>query len=97
MYKRQFFRFVSHFQNGSDIIFHTHLTEYGSLLSEVADTGLCPFVNRIFGNLKIVEENALDYFVSYYDYYQPEAYIPTTDTYIAVSYTHLRYNGLELK
>ena len=28
-------------------------------------------------------ENAVEYFVSYYDYYQPEAYIPTTDTYIA--------------
>jgi len=28
-------------------------------------------------------ENAVEYFVSYYDYYQPEAYIPNTDTYIA--------------
>jgi excinuclease ABC subunit B len=28
-------------------------------------------------------DNAVEYFVSYYDYYQPEAYIPTTDTYIA--------------
>jgi excinuclease ABC subunit B len=28
-------------------------------------------------------ENAVEYFVSYYDYYQPEAYIPATDTYIA--------------
>ena len=28
-------------------------------------------------------ENAVEYFVSYYDYYQPEAYIPHTDTYIA--------------
>src|SRR5574337_1195253 len=27
-------------------------------------------------------ENAVEYFVSYYDYYQPEAYLPTTDTYI---------------
>jgi excinuclease ABC subunit B len=27
-------------------------------------------------------ENAVHYFVSYYDYYQPEAYLPTTDTYI---------------
>ena len=26
--------------------------------------------------------NAVEYFISYYDYYQPEAYIPTTDTYI---------------
>ena len=28
-------------------------------------------------------DNAVEYFVSYYDYYQPEAYIPHTDTYIA--------------
>ena len=27
-------------------------------------------------------DNAVEYFVSYYDYYQPEAYIPQTDTYI---------------
>ena len=27
-------------------------------------------------------DNAVEYFISYYDYYQPEAYIPTTDTYI---------------
>jgi excinuclease ABC subunit B len=27
-------------------------------------------------------KNAVEYFVSYYDYYQPEAYIPSTDTYI---------------
>ena len=27
-------------------------------------------------------ENAVEYFVSYYDYYQPEAYVPSTDTYI---------------
>ena len=28
-------------------------------------------------------ENAVEYFVSYYDYYQPEAYVPSSDTYIA--------------
>ena len=27
-------------------------------------------------------ENAVEYFVSYYDYYQPEAHVPRTDTYI---------------
>jgi excinuclease ABC subunit B len=32
---------------------------------------------------QLFPENAVEYFVSYYDYYQPEAYIPTTDTYIA--------------
>src|SRR5437773_5542918 len=31
---------------------------------------------------EIFPENAVEYFVSYYDYYQPEAYIPSTDTYI---------------
>ena len=31
---------------------------------------------------EFLPENAVEYFVSYYDYYQPEAYIPTTDTYI---------------
>ena len=33
--------------------------------------------------------NAVEYFVSYYDYYQPEAYVPQRDLFIAVSYTHL--------
>jgi len=32
---------------------------------------------------QLFPENAVEYFVSYYDYYQPEAYIPSTDTYIA--------------
>ena len=37
---------------------------------------LCSEFRELFPN------NAVEYFVSYYDYYQPEAYIPTTDTYI---------------
>lgn len=38
---------------------------------------------QLYGEFKsIFPENAVEYFVSYYDYYQPEAYIPTTDTYI---------------
>src|SRR3972149_6871108 len=37
---------------------------------------LCSEVKQLF------PENAVEYFVSYYDYYQPEAYIPRTDTYI---------------
>ncbi len=38
---------------------------------------------QLYGELKeFFPENAVHYFVSYYDYYQPEAYIPTTDTYI---------------
>src|SRR5205814_2133280 len=31
---------------------------------------------------EVFPENAVEYFVSYYDYYQPEAYVPQTDTYI---------------
>ncbi len=31
---------------------------------------------------KFFPKNAVEYFVSYYDYYQPEAYLPSTDTYI---------------
>jgi excinuclease ABC subunit B len=38
---------------------------------------------QLYGELKeLFPENAVRYFVSYYDYYQPEAYIPSTDTYI---------------
>lgn len=33
-------------------------------------------------SLENFPDNAVEYFVSYYDYYQPEAYVPTTDTYI---------------
>ena len=34
-------------------------------------------------------ENAVEYFVSYYDYYQPEAYVPTTDTFKKSSPIHI--------
>ena len=38
---------------------------------------------QLYGEFKsFFPDNAVEYFVSYYDYYQPEAYIPTTDTYI---------------
>ncbi len=38
---------------------------------------------QLFGEFKeLFPNNAVEYFVSYYDYYQPEAYVPTTDTYI---------------
>ncbi|MBL0913211.1 MAG: excinuclease ABC subunit UvrB [Bacteroidia bacterium] len=38
---------------------------------------------QLYGEFKqFFPQNAVEYFVSYYDYYQPEAYIPTTDTYI---------------
>ena len=39
---------------------------------------------QLYGEFKeFFPENAVEYFVSYYDYYQPEAYVPSTDTYIA--------------
>ncbi len=39
---------------------------------------------QLYGEFKeFFPENAVEYFVSYYDYYQPEAYVPQTDTYIA--------------
>lgn len=38
---------------------------------------------QLYGEFKeMFPENAVEYFVSYYDYYQPEAYVPSTDTYI---------------
>lgn len=38
---------------------------------------------QLYGEFKeLFPKNAVEYFVSYYDYYQPEAYVPTTDTYI---------------
>ena len=38
---------------------------------------------QLYGEMKdFFPENAVEYFVSYYDYYQPEAYVPTTDTFI---------------
>ena len=38
---------------------------------------------QLYGELKsLLPANAVEYFVSYYDYYQPEAYVPATDTYI---------------
>ena len=57
----------------------------------VAQTGLPTLVlshnktlaAQLYGELKqFFPNNAVEYFVSYYDYYQPEAYLPTTGTYI---------------
>ncbi len=40
-------------------------------------------VAQLYGEFRqFFPENSVEYFVSYYDYYQPEAYIPTSDTYI---------------
>src|SRR6266566_5300972 len=39
---------------------------------------------QLYGELKtFFPSNAVEFFISYYDYYQPEAYVPSTDTYIA--------------
>src|SRR2546429_1185776 len=39
---------------------------------------------QLYGELKgFFPKNAVEFFISYYDYYQPEAYVPQTDTYIA--------------
>ncbi|MDX1796600.1 MAG: DEAD/DEAH box helicase family protein, partial [Hydrogenovibrio sp.] len=39
---------------------------------------------QLYGEMKgFFPNNAVEYFVSYYDYYQPEAYVPASDTYIA--------------
>src|SRR5260370_23803896 len=38
---------------------------------------------QLYGELKsFFPNNAVEYFISYYDYYQPEAYVPSSDTYI---------------
>jgi excinuclease ABC subunit B len=38
---------------------------------------------QLYGEMReLFPENAVEYFVSYYDYYQPEAYVPASDTYI---------------
>ena len=38
---------------------------------------------QLYGEMRgLFPKNAVEYFVSYYDYYQPEAYVPTTDSYI---------------
>ena len=41
-----------------------------------------PSWSALWGVQGIFPENAVEYFVSYYDYYQPEAYVPSSDTYI---------------
>ena len=48
---------------------------------------------QLYEELKVLfPENAVEYFVSYYDYYQPEAYVPRSDTFIEKS--HLLMNKL---
>ena len=46
---------------------------------------------QLYGEFRsFFPENAVEYFVSYYDYYQPEAYVPRTDTYIEKEFDHQR-------
>lgn len=48
---------------------------------------------QLYGEFKnFFPHNAVEYYVSYYDYYQPEAYIPSTDTYIRKRPGHQRRN-----
>ncbi len=59
-----------------------------NLISRVGKTSLVLAPNKtlaaqLFNEFKaLFPQNAVEYFVSYYDYYQPEAYLPTSDTYI---------------
>lgn len=62
-----------------------------SMANVIAETGLPTLIlapnktlaAQLYAEFKeLFPENAVEYFVSYYDYYQPEAYIPSTDTYI---------------
>ncbi|MBU2517162.1 MAG: DEAD/DEAH box helicase family protein, partial [Proteobacteria bacterium] len=62
-----------------------------TMANVVAGTGLTTLVlapnktlaAQLYGEFKaLFPHNAVEYFVSYYDYYQPEAYIPASDTYI---------------
>ena len=51
---------------------------------------------QLYAELKeIFPENHVEYFVSYYDYYQPEAYVPSSDTYIEKDSTSSLINNLD--
>ena len=61
--------------------------------AEQADADHCPQQDAggaaVRGDARnFFRNNAVEYFVSYYDYYQPEAYVPSTDTYIAKDSVH---------
>ena len=51
---------------------------------------------QLYGELSgFFPKNAVEYFISYYDYYQPEAYIPTTDTYIEFAEEYYRQEPID--
>ena len=52
---------------------------------------------QFYGELRFFPNNAVEYFVSYYDYYQPEAYVAASDTFIekdASINQHIEQNAL---
>ena len=88
-------RIVSGFRNGQRSAVLQGVTGSGktfTMANVIRDLGMPTLVishnktlaAQLYGELKaFFPDNAVEYFVSYYDYYQPEAYIPQTDTYIA--------------
>ena len=64
------------------------LAEFGQVLASAQRPALILAPNKtlaaqLYGEFRnFFPDNAVEYFVSYYDYYQPEAYVPRTDTYI---------------
>ena len=48
---------MSHFQDTPDIIFHRQLAKHRSLLRQISDTDLRPFINRIICNIEIIQIN----------------------------------------
>ena len=53
---------------------------------------------QLYGEFKqLFPENAVEYFISYYDYYQPEAYLPVTDTLLKDSSVNEEIDKLRLK
>ena len=59
-----------------------------NVIQEIQRPTIVPAPNKtlaaqLYGEFKeFFPENAVEYFVSYYDYYQPEAYVPSSDTFI---------------
>ena len=52
---------------------------------------------QLYGEFKsLFPKNAVEFFISYYDYYQPEAYLPITDTFIALSIAKTSSNIVSL-
>ena len=52
-----FQRLICHFKYRSNVIFHTHLAEYGCFLCQISDSGLRTLVHRIFRNIQIIQKD----------------------------------------